>query len=427
MADVLKTTHWWNANPVFVFTDNSGAGYIEANIINAAQSHDGNDATRESLQVSGDTASLEGDTTGRAEKAITAGVVGGIKFVRVKMRARVTRTGGSGSVSALIRPMATGVDIGAVQSVTGSFVTYTEDVLVDPTDGQPWTAARVQGHLWGVAMRVQTSDPGVFATTGFLELSEFLVEVWGEDKVGVITGASATADANRSIETGGSVEVLLDQRDPSFVGTLATNLDDTSGLVTIRSFKASLNDQSTATKDVFTSGVGAAGTQLQPLYGTASQGVQGNTGAGNGINGTGAISGMKLCALVRVSKQAAGTVSNVRFGTAMGVKALAAPGATIRDYDQPLTEAMWETVKTDLVTTGQFGQPLTWGNDVDSIWASLFGWTFNFTYGGGGIKQLEVAEAWVEVYGPVGSEPEVIELVQVFDDKKMVVTLQPEV
>jgi hypothetical protein len=78
-----------------------------------------------------------------------------------------------------------------------------------------------------------------------------------------------------------------------------------------------------------------------------------------------------------------------------------------------LNDTMWEVVQTALITTGQFGNPFTWGNDVDSVWASLFGWTFNHTYSNASnpmTTQVEVAEAWIEIYGPVGAQPVLIEL-----------------
>ena len=107
---------------------------------------------------------------------------------------------------------------------------------------------------------------------------------------------------------------------------------------------------------------------------------------------------------------ASSTMTNIRFGTTMGTKALE-NAATIRDYDAGLTDAQFEVLNSILITTGQFGNAFTWGNGTDSVWASLFGWTFNHTYtNAGGHTQVAVAEAWVEIYGAIGAQPVLIEL-----------------
>jgi hypothetical protein len=235
------------------------------------------------------------------------------------------------------------------------------------------------------------------------------VEIWGQDVTATPAGAIGTGVANAVVAAGGSIIISSDNRDPTAVVAQATVLDQTSGPVTVRSFKSSLNDQSAATKDIFTSPASwpNGATELQALYGAGSQGIQGSSGGGNGINGTGTIGGIKLFAIVRVAKDAASTITSIRFGTGMGVKALLVT-PTIRDIDQPLTDAMWEVVETAIITTGATAQPFEWGNGSLSVWSQMFGWTFNHTYSNvaSDFTQVEVAEAWVEVHGPLGSGSE---------------------
>jgi hypothetical protein len=64
---------------------------------------------------------------------------------------------------------------------------------------------------------------------------------------------------------------------------------------------------------------------------------------------------------------------------------------------------MFERLESVLVTVGPTAQPFEWGNGTNSVWASMFGWTLNWTLAGGGTKQMEIAEAWVEILGPVGA------------------------
>jgi hypothetical protein len=396
VADLLKGTLWWSGNPTWTLVDNNMTGATLGATLTAAGAHDASDATHTDMTVAGDGVGIEGDAEVSGENALTACPAGGIKFVRLKVRARAV-VAGAGSVQAIGRLLLDGIAyetaIATVLTLTGVYQDFTVDMAVDPVDELPWTVAKVDGHTWGLHVRAFTQDPGVWGTSVAVRFSEYTLEVWGEDVTATVTGASSDALPSAAVASQGN-------QDGSILAPLVMTIDGGSVPAVARSFEPFLRDQTTATKIPDTES--GAGTFSVPLYGAGTQGLIGSSGAGNGINGTGAISGVKAYAIIRVSKQAAATITNVRFGTTMGLKALVTP-PTIRDYDQPLTEAMWETVETDIIPTGAVGNPFTWGNGTDSVWASFFGWTMNFTSSGGGFTQVEVAEAWVEIIGPVGA------------------------
>jgi hypothetical protein len=409
MADVLKGTLWWGSNPAaFTIDDIGGTGAFIGRAMTAAEAHDALDTTYEGLNDTGDGVSADAVADAYGSALLTACPAGGIKFVRVKLRARVVLGGAGVTGFGTVQPWFNGVPQGTPATLTNAFANYQFDFPTNP-NGAMWTKAIIDGLPWGFFMNGSASNGG-FNANFDLRVAEMTVEIWGQDIIATTTPAESIGEV---VDQSGLV-VTNDVRDPTVDTALGVTLDQTSNLVTVRSFKASLSDQTVATKDVFTSPASwpNSGTQLQPLYGTASQGVQGSSGAGNGINGTGLISGIKLFALVRVSKSSTATApTNVRFGTAMGTKALVT-SPTVRDI-AALDDTMWEVVNTALITTGQFANPFTWGNGTDSVWASLFGWTFNHTYSNDvtpKTTQVEVAEAWVEIYGPVGSQPILIEL-----------------
>jgi len=410
MADVLKSTNWWSTDPPAGVTVDLSAGATadETRLITAAEAHDASDTTYEGFTVQGDGVSVDGNGTLTQEQNITA-VTGGIKFLRVKWRGRSVLGGSSPSGSGSLTPVINGI-LTTPQALTGSFANYSADFTSNPVTGLPWTAGTASAATFGYRLAADAANAS-FNASNAVRIAEFTVEVWGQD---ILATANPAVASGASTEMGTAYVASKDVRDPTAVVPLATTLDSGSALVTVRSFKSSLNDQTASTRDIFTSPASwpNSGTQLQPLYGAASQGLQGSSGGGNGINGTGVISGIKLCALVRVSKSTTATApTNVRFGTGMGVKALVTP-PTVRDI-AALDDTMWESVETALIATGATAQPFEWGNGSNSVWSQMFGWTFNHTYSNDvtpKTTQVEVAEAWVEVHGPVGSQPVLIEL-----------------
>lgn len=449
MADILKQTLYFNAVPTETLTDINGTGPSAIRSITAAESHDASDATYYSASVTGDGSGTDGYISCEVFAVVdTASTTGGISFVRVKARARVAGTGSSGTW----QPRINGTARGTPTALTASFADYTQDFTTDPADSNAWTNAKVNAQTFGVYIEVLEPDAN-FPTAGILRFSEFEIQLWGpsgqtstpathqsnlnannatgvaglvssattshqsnlnaNDATGVagaVTGIALTATCSMSaaqpVDQGGVCDFLAVNTDPSNLVPLRSKIDTGFVPVTIRSFKASLGDQTTATRDIFTSPASwpNGATELQALYGAGAQGIVGNTGAGNGINGEGLISGIKLHAIVRVAKNAASSITNIRFGTGMGVKSLMVQ-PTIRDYAVALTEDMWEHVETDVIALGATAQPFEWGNGVNSVWSQLFGWTFNHTYSNvaSNFTQVEIAEAWVEVIGPAGA------------------------
>ena len=391
MSDFLKESLYFDAVPTVTEVDTNATGISHANFGSAAESHDANDSTKFTGDVPGDSDVVNGLGEFHADAVLTTSAVStAVTFVRVRIRAQRTHAG-AGASTASVQARIGGVSYGADHVLSTSLAWYESDFSTDPLDSGPWSADRINGQDWGFRAAGATDDP---SGTCIIDVTEFEVLVYMTDPVATPTGASGggvaqTPEGSPGIPDGATVAVQV------------ATLDSGSVPAVIRSFKASLGDQTTTTADVHTTT--GTGTQLQPLYGAASQGVVGSSGAGNGIKGTGTISGIKLFAIIRVSKQASASITNVRFGTAMGLKSLVTP-AVIQDYDQPLTDDMWQTVETALITEGAFAVPFEWGNGTNSVWSNMFGWTMNYTYSGSGTKQLEVAEAWVEVHGPTGAD-----------------------
>ena len=439
MANLLQTLYW-SGDPTFSLDDLEGTGASESRAITAAESHDANDATYEGLAVPSDGVN-DGHAVLTAHRAVgTASASGNIEFVRIVIRGRVT---GGGGESATIYPLISGTSSGNV-GLTSTYTDYSFDQATDPSDGLAWTNAKINGKTFGVTLEGFYSAGAGAAT---VRVPEFRVEVWGTvgqtstpssvsatAAVGVaaaIAGLAVLGPASvgcvgavsaPTVVPGGVVatavavsveaEVVVQPTkltkvsgDPTLSAPQASYQDAGQEPATSRSFKSSLNDQSTLTKDSFAAAWPTAGaTQLQPLYGAGAQGLQGSTS----INGSGLISGVKLFAIVRCGKSGAGALSGIRFGTGMGLKTLVTQ-PTIRTL--PLDDTMWETVETDLITLGSFGQPFEWGNGVNSVWAQMFGWTFNHTYAlpsNPSATQVDVAEAWVEIHSPVTNVEEVV-------------------
>jgi len=403
MADVLKTTNWWSSNPpAGTYFDVSGSGGGGENRLwTAAEVHDALDTTYEELRCLGDGISLDGSATIQQEQFITA-ATGGIKFLRIKARGRVVITGpssptGSGSFQVLI-----GGALVATQSLDSSYTSYQFDLTTDPATGLAWTAAGIAAKKFGLLLAANAENVS-FSAIATLRMTEFTVEVWGQDILATATPAVSQGSAAAAPEAGGALVGDKGTRDPAAVVPQAATLDATSALVTLRSGTGTYNDQDLSTATTKNNGPGGSGTDLLNLGG-----VQGATA----INGSGLISGIKLFATVRATRNGGtGTLTNFKFGTAMGAKTLLAQ-PTVYDNSGGLTLAMYQTLESNLITLGAFANPFLWGNGVDSVWANLVSptWTLNYDWTGGVQVRVEIAEAWVEVHGPSGAQPILIEL-----------------
>lgn len=208
-------------------------------------------------------------------------------------------------------------------------------------------------------------------------------------------GAIGRGVANAAVAQGGTIVISSDNRDPTAVVAQATSVDSQSALVTIRSNTSPYKDQSLATKTLL-SGVGPGSGTLDFNLGSLDATVS--------VNGTGVISGVKLFAIIRPAKDS-GTFDNFRFEVG-GSKPLV-PQPTV--YTLPVTSLMWQVVETALIPLGGGGQPFEWGVTGNSIFAQFANWRFKADWNvttPGHVAQCDVAEAWIEVHGALGSGSE---------------------
>lgn len=198
MPDVLLQTLWWSLNPSASVNDINGTGAFQSRAITAAEAHDASDATYEELTSPGDGFS-DGDATTDLglSNNLTAATQSPISFIRIITRGRVTRSAGAGSVFGTYSLRINGVPFGISPGLNSIFVTDTQTFATDPTDGLPWTPAKINAKAFGVVIAASTSDPS-FATTALGAISEFTVEIWGTPVIQVYrhTGGGAPTTHN---------------------------------------------------------------------------------------------------------------------------------------------------------------------------------------------------------------------------------------
>lgn len=441
MSTLLQTLYW-NANPSSTVTDISGSGVAsQSRAITAAESHDASDATYARLNAGGDSGSLEGEATNDLDAALqTASAVGVIDFVRIKMRGKVSSVGG-GTASGTLQPRINGTLRGSPQTLSGAFANMPDqDFATDPADGLAWTNAKLNAQSFGLQEYVITSDPGVFGTQGRADASEFSVEVWGtatqtstpasvgmaaavgaavvavvascvsvnapvvaNNAVGAPTGSVvSTPDSVESrCIPGAYVDLLapVSRRDPSEVVPHAAFADTVTSPVTLRSNTSPLGDENLST---FAS-QSTPGTSW-PVNTTLT--VNAGGFAVSAIEGSGTISGVKLFAFARVKADAHAVVSNARFRTSNGGDHALTSAPPVGSYASPPNMAL---VQTGLLTTYDGTNPWTWADVHPQLVGTMF--KVDVSIGGayiGEFAQLEVAEIWAEVHGPLGTEPIVV-------------------
>lgn len=432
MADVLKQTLYFNAAPTETLTDINGTNPLLGRNITAAESHDASDTTYHELDVPGDGIGTDGLATTDVYAVVgTASTAGGLSFLRVKARARVTGAGSSGTW----QPRINGTPRGTATALSTSFTDYTQDFTTDPADSNAWTDAKVNAQTFGVLLQAAELDAN-FPTAAVIRFSEFEVQLWGPNSqtlapsaagalvsgvtptlvpnaVGLYFGGSAAVASGSNptlapqplaypMESANINALSLDEalvqlgRDPTAFVTQASYVDTAQTPKTIRSALATYNDQSLGTKTTHTS-AGALLKDLGGLEGTAA------------INGIGPIAGVKLFAIVRATTNG-GTLTNMKFGTAGGVQNFVTQ-PTVTATATP-DDTMWSTVESGVIDLNAFAVPFEWGNGVNSVWAGFVSptWTLNATITG--TARLDIAEAWLEVVGPVGSDTDVVRITQ---------------
>lgn len=469
MADVLKQTLYWNANPTHdaVFVTGDSTLISRGRSITAAESHDASDATYERIQANVDGASeFNADGYGDVYGALqTASASGAISFVRVKGRVKTAAYSGagSGSVGGGIQPLINGVLRGSEDAGGASFANVQQDFATDPADAAAWTNAKVNAQTFGQRVRAAATDADTSWTTGCrTDLAEFSVELWGPDAqtstpasvavvvavgaaailIGAVasscTSTSAPCAANNATGTAGlrvvspaSVEavgtagllaaadgVVIAPGDPGSFGRtgawnpaavvpLSVLADGGSAPVTLRCNTAPMYDQNLGTFASDADGFGVPGTAA----GTLVVGATGMAQTSIASPGSGAISGVVFFAYVRGRKDAHVTLSNWRVCG----QAVSAP--PVGNTTPPFAD--FGLLQTGLVAVD--GGALAW--DWATIFAKLaalgIGVRADYAFSGGHefdeSVQLDVAEIWCEVHGPVGLKPDVIRITHVID------------
>jgi len=172
---------------------------------------------------------------------------------------------------------------------------------------------------------------------------------------------------------------------------LAVLLDGESSPMTLRAVGTlgNLGDQQLDTYETAASVLGTT-----PGTMTIDAGGFANTG----IAGSGAISGVVFYAFARVTKDAHATVSNFRTAFPSGTFS-APPQGTYASV------AEFGVVSTELVTTMNGTDPWTWASLFSALAAVELRATYSFSGGHqfDEFAQLEVAELWCEVRGPIGT------------------------
>lgn len=447
MADVLKATLYWHNSQTHDVGDVNGCVPTFTDMTNA-QSYDASDTTYSQLATSDDAGNvLNADSWAWNEAHVdTASVSGTITFIRVKIRARQAVTAGTGPISKEWSPYINGTRRGNLTGLSTSYTWMTEDFATDPADGVAWTNAKINAQKFGYEIRLISSD-GAYSTAANIRVSEVALEVWGPgaDTVNVPTadvtaslgtavllagaltlgcdsGGVATIPTDPTV-TGGAVSHALPAAEtlswtdddawfteaawnPSQTVSKATFIDNGSNATVVRSNTAPFYDKSDATRDLLSS----PGTW--PNSGTLTFNFGGTQGSAS-IDGVGAISGVKVYARVRARKDTNATLNNFRFTVGANTVALEAQPTV---SGMPPAAAAYETVESVLMTTNPLGVAWEWGTGVNGIFVQMAtGWTFRADYSIGGayageFAQVEVSEAWLEVYGLNGSEPELVEL-----------------
>jgi len=114
----------------------------------------------------------------------TATFSGSIDFVRWILRAvrqdisgapiasRLTSTTATAGFAAISHPA-------TIKNLTTALANYTIDATTDPSDGRPWTLAKINARKYGFQMDTTNSGPPPTGAESRTRVTEFRIEVWG--------------------------------------------------------------------------------------------------------------------------------------------------------------------------------------------------------------------------------------------------------
>lgn len=185
--------------------------------------------------------------------------------------------------------------------------------------------------------------------------------------------------------------------DPSVVTPLASFADSGNVPVTLRANTAALKDQNLGTySSISTPGSWPnSGSFIYHLGGFAQ----------TGILGAGTITGVQFFAFARYRKDPDAVVSNCRFLVTTGFEV----GTTSQPPVGPFSSVpAFAVVSTPLVLTKDGTNPWSWA----TLYNDLLGVELKADYSigaafSGEFAQIDAAEVWCEIHGPVGNDDSV--------------------
>jgi hypothetical protein len=402
-----------------------------------AEAHDGNDATYDKAGIVGDGMDLGIATLGVKWTLDSCTYAGTIDKVRVGIRSKYAKGALVGTQT--VQCMTPGGVAGTEQALASTAGWHYFDFATNPYGGAAWTAAAINAGKWGWLAALETAteySADWLDAYGF----EYALEVYGPDVqtstpasvglVGAVCAASIligavgsscdsvnmTAAVNSTTGVPGSRTVLGDSvgmvaevspspleafalsglRAPQTVTPLASRQAGGSVLATLRCRDASLRDGRWDTYE--------GDSQIGPFTGELTIGT---LGVGlDSIEGSGAIAGVVVHCIARLqSEPPLPAVSNARI--------------TFNGHDHALTttppsgdygagQVNYADCATALITTSDGGtSPWTWENLYTAL--LMLSARVHVVYGGIGTPtEFDVCELWVEVRGPVGSQPSIL-------------------
>jgi hypothetical protein len=202
MADVLAGTLYLTGSLTTSDSDPGGTGAGSSQILTAAGSHDGSDATDQSFLAFDDQGNLLnawGETI--VMGAVTQVAVSTVSFVRVKIRARGTQFG-PGSTNGEVQFYYNGTSLPVTANIgqTGAFNDYQADIALNPNTGLAWSAA--SDFLTStIGFRIIARSFDITFSSGVqVDVSEFSIELWSPAATEKVYALPITLDKNTTIK-----------------------------------------------------------------------------------------------------------------------------------------------------------------------------------------------------------------------------------
>lgn len=403
-----------------------------------AQAHDASDATYDRHGFKGDGLDFGSGTYGVQWTLDSCTYAGTIDKVRVRMRVKYVRNDG-GDPPGFV-PWFNADTMGSWTEAPGSFGWLEFDFPTKPAGGA-WTAATINSAKWGFLCGLDTLDElATHYADGYL--AEYEVQVFSSDAetstgssldmeagieagtstgIGTVTNSGASLDMEAEIPAGtpvpsttriagsalemelgiedaASADVVAGSFDPSAVVPLASRADGNPTATILRAYGPDddLGDGSLYTYK--------SDAKLGPYTGTL--GVYATSVGETSLYGSGDISGVIVHAYARVlADEGAANVTSplcVLPGQNVTISTIPSGDSMSTDYGH---------IYTALITTKDGTHPWSWATMFTDLLG--VGVRCSVAYAGFIGVALQVAELWVEVYGPIGSRVDPIVVTKV--------------